>query len=135
MQGLAEGAQLGALQGAAGVAGVAIGEGGLMGGWLEIGAGEQYEGVFFQGADPKVLKLSGVLIEVATVSLEGFGEAERQPVSNFVEGARALFGIVKVFRQKGLEAVPGFEPMWLSRYWRRLAAPSLPWRAQTGADD
>ena len=82
----------GHFQGATGAGGVAIDEGGLMGGWLEIGGGEQYEGVFFQGADPKVLKLSGVLIEVAAVSLEAFGEAERQPVGFFVEGAGALFG-------------------------------------------
>ena len=103
------GAQLGAFQGATGAGGVAIGDGGLVGWRQETGAGEQGEGVFFQGADPEVLGFSGVLIEVAAVSFEAFGEAERQPVGSFVEGAGMLFGIVETFRQKRLEAVPGFE--------------------------
>ena len=109
LQGVAQGAQLGAFQGATGAGGVATGDGGLVGWRQETGAGEQGEGVFFQGADPEVLGFSGVLIEVAAVSLEAFGEAERQPVGGFVEGAGVLFGIVKTFRQKRLEAVTGFE--------------------------
>ena len=56
-----------------------------------------------------MLGFSGVLIEVAAVAFEAFGEAERQPVGGFVEGAGVFFGIVKTFRQKGLEAVAGFK--------------------------
>ena len=80
-----------------------------MDGWQESGAGEQGEGVFFQGPNPEMLGFSGVLIEVAAVSLEAFGEAERQPVGGFVEGAGVFIGIVETLGQKGLEAVPGFK--------------------------
>ena len=104
LQGVAEGAQFGAFQGAA-----AIGDGGLVGGRQQTGAGEQGEGVFLQGADPEVLGFSGVLIEVAAVPFEAFGEAERVPVGGFVEGAGVLVGVVKAFGQKGREAVPGLE--------------------------
>ena len=79
LEGVAEGAQLGAFQGATGAGGVAIGDGGLMGGRQETGAGEQREDVFFQGADPEVLGPGGVLVEVAAVSFEAISEVERQP--------------------------------------------------------
>ena len=74
LQGVAEGAQLGAFQGATGAGGV-----GLVGGRQETGAGEQREDVFFQGADPEVLGPGGVLVEVAAVSFEAISEVERQP--------------------------------------------------------
>ena len=108
-QGVAEGAQLGAFEGAAGTGGVALGNGGLVGGRQEAGAGKQGEGVFFQGSDPELLGFSEVLIEVAAVAFEAFGEAEGEPVGGFVEGAGVLFGVVKAFCEKGLEAVAGFE--------------------------
>ena len=106
---MAQGAQLGTFQGATGTGGVTTGDGGLVGGRQESGAGEQGEGVFFQGPDPEVFGFSGVLIEVAAVSLEAFGEAERGPVGGFVEGAGVFIGIVKALGQKGREAVLGFE--------------------------
>jgi hypothetical protein len=101
-QGVAQGAQLGALQGAAGAGGVAIGNGGLVGGRQQTGAGEQSEGVFFQGPNPEVLGFSGVLVEVAAVSLEAFGKAQGEPVGGFVEGAGVFFGIWKFSARSGL---------------------------------
>jgi len=109
LQGVAQGAQLGTVQGTAGAGGIAISDGGLVGEWQETGAGKQGEGVFFQGPDPEVLGFSRVLIEVAAVSLEAFGEAKRGPVGGFVEGAGMFLGIVETFSQKRLETVPGLE--------------------------
>ena len=80
-----------------------------MGGWQQTGAGEQGEGVLFQGPDPEVLGLSRILIEVAAVSFEALGEAEGLPVGGFIEGAGVFVRIVETLRQKGLEAVPGLE--------------------------
>ena len=50
-----------------------------------------------------------VLVEVAAVSSEAFGEAEREPVGGFVKGAGMFVGIVETFCQKWNEAVAGFE--------------------------
>lgn len=106
---MAEGAQLGAFEGAAGSGGVAISEGGLVGWREEAGAGEQGGGVFFQGADPEVLGFSEVLVEVAAVAFEAFGVAEGEPVGGFVEGAGVFFGVVEAFCHQGLVAVAGLE--------------------------
>jgi hypothetical protein len=56
-----------------------------------------------------MLGLPRVLIEVAAVPFEAFGEAEWQPIGGFVKGAGVFIGIVKTLGQKGLEAMPGFE--------------------------
>lgn len=109
LQRLAQGAQLGAFQGATGTSSVATSDGGLVDGWQQTGAGEQGDGVLFQGANPEVLGFSRVLIEVAAVSFEALGEAEGLPVGSFVEGAGVFVWIVETLRQKGLEAVPGLE--------------------------
>ena len=106
---MAQRAQLGAFQGTTGTGGVAIADGGLVGGWQETRAGEQGDGIFFQGPNPEMLGFSAVLIEVAAAPLEAFGETERQPVGGFVEGAGVFFGVVKTLGQKGMEAVSGFE--------------------------
>lgn len=109
LQRVAQRAQLGTFQGAAGTGGVAIGNGGLVGRRQEPGAGEQGECIFFQGPNPEMLGFSGILIEVAAVSFEAFGEAEWLPVGGFVKGARVFIRIVKTFGKKGMEAVPGFK--------------------------
>lgn len=109
LQRVSQGAQLGTFQGAAGTGGVAIGNGGLVGGRQDSGAGKQGECFFFQGPNPEMLWFSGVLIEVAAVSFEALGEAEWLPVGGFVEGARVFIGIVKTLGKKGMKAVPGFE--------------------------
>lgn len=108
-QGVAQGAKFGTFEGAAGSGGVAVGDGCLVGGRQETGAGEQGEGIFFQGSYPELFGFSEVLIEVAAVAFEAFGEAQWEPVGGFVEGAGVFFGIVKAFCEKGLEAVAGFE--------------------------
>ena len=56
-----------------------------------------------------MLGFAGVLIEVAAMSLEAFGEAEWVPVGGFVEGAGVFCGVVKAFGEKGLEAVPSLK--------------------------
>ena len=57
-QGVAQGAQLGAFQRTAGSGGVAIGDGCLMGGRQETGAGEQGCCVFFKGRIQRCLGFS-----------------------------------------------------------------------------
>ncbi len=90
-EGLAQGAQFGAFEGAARARGVAVGDGGLVGGRQDSGAGKQGEGVFFQRPNPEVLGFAGVLIEVAAVPFVAFGEAEWLPVGGLVEGAGVFF--------------------------------------------
>ena len=64
---------------------------------------------FFRGRIQRCLGFPVVLIEVAAVAFEAFGEAEGLPVGGFVEGAGVFFGVVETLGQKRLKAVPGFE--------------------------
>ena len=106
---MAQGTKLTALEGATRSGDVAVGDGGLVGGWQEAGAGEEAEGGIFEGTDPELFGFPEVLVEVAAVSFVSFGEAEGQPVGRFVKGAGVLFGVVKAFGEEGFEAVAFLE--------------------------
>jgi len=64
------------------------------------GLAEDLLGVFLQGTDPKLFGALEVLIEVGAVTLEAFGEAQRGPVGDFVEGALVDGWIMEAFGEK-----------------------------------
>ena len=103
-QGVAQAAQGVVRKGAAGSAG-GFGDGFLMLVGQLAGQREQRAGVFLQGADPELLGTFEVLIEVGAVAAEAFGQAERCPVGDFVEGALMDGRVVKTFGQQGTKVV------------------------------
>ena len=106
---MAQSTKFTALEGAACSGDVTFGDGGLVGGWQEAGAGEEAQGGFFEGPNPELFGFSEVLIEVAAVSFVSFGEAEGQPVGGLVKSAGVLFGVVEAFGHEGGEAVAFLE--------------------------
>jgi hypothetical protein len=62
-------------------------------------------GVFLQGANPELFGTCEVLIEVGAVAAEAFGQAERGPVGDFVEGALMDGGVVETLGKQGAEIV------------------------------
>ena len=99
-EGGAQAAELAGAQGAAGSGG-GLGDGFLVDFGELPGVGEEGAGVFLKGADPEVFGAFGVEVEVATVALEAFGEAEGGPVGGFVKGAGVVGGVVEAFGEEG----------------------------------
>jgi len=93
-EGVLEAAQGVAIQRAAGSTG-AFGDAFAVFFGEAAGLAEELSGVFLERPDPELFGTLKVLIEVGAVTLEAFGEAERSPVSDLVEGALVDGGVVE----------------------------------------